>query len=94
MTENQALLRSKRSQILQIASRYGVEHLRVFGSVARGLVVWIIHHIEIIGEAASKISGELREKYPMSLLHKVFNHEGHKVYKGILKVPIQNLEGR
>ncbi|MEW5827868.1 MAG: nucleotidyltransferase family protein [Chloroflexota bacterium] len=36
MTENQVLLRSKRSQILQIASRYGVEHLRIFGSVARG----------------------------------------------------------
>ena len=26
--------------------------------------VWIIHHIEIIGEAASKISNELRGKYP------------------------------
>ena len=36
MTKNQALLRAKRSQILQIASRYGVKHLRVFGSVARG----------------------------------------------------------
>jgi predicted nucleotidyltransferase len=36
MTKNQALLRAKRSQILQIASRYEVKHLRVFGSVARG----------------------------------------------------------
>ncbi len=36
MTNNQALLRAKRSQILQIASRYGVKHLRIFGSVARG----------------------------------------------------------
>jgi uncharacterized protein with HEPN domain len=26
--------------------------------------VWIIHHIEIIGEAASHISSEFRAKYP------------------------------
>jgi predicted nucleotidyltransferase len=36
MTKNQALLRAKRAQILQAAARYGVERLRVFGSVARG----------------------------------------------------------
>ena len=26
--------------------------------------VWVVHHLQIIGEAASKISGSLREKYP------------------------------
>ena len=30
------LLQSKRSQILQIAARYGARKVRVFGSVARG----------------------------------------------------------
>ena len=30
------LLQSKRSQILQIAARYGAQKVRVFGSVARG----------------------------------------------------------
>ncbi len=36
MTRKQALLRAKRVQILQAAARYGVQRLRVFGSVARG----------------------------------------------------------
>ncbi|MCI0550625.1 MAG: DUF86 domain-containing protein [Anaerolineae bacterium] len=26
--------------------------------------VWMIHHLQIIGEAASRISKELRQKYP------------------------------
>jgi uncharacterized protein with HEPN domain len=26
--------------------------------------VWMIHHLQIIGEAASKVSNELRAKYP------------------------------
>lgn len=26
--------------------------------------VWMIHHLQIIGEAASKVSNELRTKYP------------------------------
>lgn len=28
------------------------------------LEVWMIHHLQIIGEAASRISNELREKHP------------------------------
>lgn len=27
--------------------------------------VWIIHHIQIIGEAASKLSASLRDRYPL-----------------------------
>jgi uncharacterized protein with HEPN domain len=35
------------------------------GSVNEDLVeVWMIHHLQIIGEAASKVSDELRLKYP------------------------------
>jgi predicted nucleotidyltransferase len=30
------LLKSKRQEILQIASQYGAYHVRIFGSVARG----------------------------------------------------------
>jgi predicted nucleotidyltransferase len=30
------ILRTNRMQVLQIASRYGAFHVRVFGSVARG----------------------------------------------------------
>lgn len=26
--------------------------------------VWMIHHLQIIGEAVSRVSSELREKYP------------------------------
>jgi predicted nucleotidyltransferase len=36
MISSQSVLRLKRTQILQIAARNGVERLRVFGSVARG----------------------------------------------------------
>ncbi len=35
-TKTQILLRSRRNQILQTAARYGVNRVRVFGSVARG----------------------------------------------------------
>jgi len=34
--EIEALVRSKRREILQIAARHGARRLRVFGSVARG----------------------------------------------------------
>jgi uncharacterized protein len=36
MTKTQFVLRSKRAQILQTAAQYGVQRVRVFGSVARG----------------------------------------------------------
>jgi predicted nucleotidyltransferase len=36
MINSQSPVRLKRAQILQIASRNGVERLRLFGSVARG----------------------------------------------------------
>ena len=36
MISNQSILQLKRSQIMQIAAQNGVQHLRVFGSVARG----------------------------------------------------------
>ena len=26
--------------------------------------VWVVHHLQIIGEAATRLSSELREKYP------------------------------
>ncbi len=26
--------------------------------------IWVVHHIQIIGEAAAKISGELKSRYP------------------------------
>jgi len=32
----QIILRAKREQILQIAARFGIQRVRVFGSVARG----------------------------------------------------------
>ncbi len=32
----QIVLRAKREQILQIAARFGIQRVRVFGSVARG----------------------------------------------------------
>lgn len=32
----QELLRDKRSELLQVADRYGARNLRIFGSVARG----------------------------------------------------------
>jgi predicted nucleotidyltransferase len=36
MINGRSVLHAKRSQILQIAAKNGVKHLRVFGSVARG----------------------------------------------------------
>lgn len=36
-----------------------------FSSQNENLVeVWMIHHLQIIGEAASRVSTELQEKYP------------------------------
>jgi predicted nucleotidyltransferase len=36
MSRIQVVLRSKREQILQTAARFGIQRVRVFGSVARG----------------------------------------------------------
>jgi len=36
MSRMQIILRAKREQILQIAARFGIQRVRVFGSVARG----------------------------------------------------------
>jgi predicted nucleotidyltransferase len=36
MSRMQIVLRAKREQILQIAARFGIQRVRVFGSVARG----------------------------------------------------------
>jgi hypothetical protein len=36
MSRMQIVLRTKREQILQIAARFGIQRVRVFGSVARG----------------------------------------------------------
>jgi hypothetical protein len=36
MSRKQIVLRAKREQILQIAARFGIQRVRVFGSVARG----------------------------------------------------------
>jgi uncharacterized protein with HEPN domain len=35
------------------------------------LLVWVIHHLQIIGEAASKISPEFREQHPEIPWHKI-----------------------
>jgi uncharacterized protein with HEPN domain len=66
------LRRSKRDLILRAAKTHGARKVRVFGSVARGnsstvsdlLQVWVLHHLQIIGEAARVLSGEFRERYP------------------------------
>jgi predicted nucleotidyltransferase len=36
MSRKQIVLRANREQILQIAARFGIQRVRVFGSVARG----------------------------------------------------------
>jgi uncharacterized protein with HEPN domain len=40
------------------------ENGQIAGGESELLEVWIIHHLQIIGEAASRISNELRQKYP------------------------------
>ena len=36
MADGMALLQAKRQELMQLAARYGVHNIRVFGSVARG----------------------------------------------------------
>ncbi len=40
------------------------ENGQIAGGESELLEVWIIHHLQIIGEAASHISNKLRQKYP------------------------------
>jgi uncharacterized protein with HEPN domain len=59
------------------------------------LQVWIVHHIEIIGEAASQLSKELRDRYPAIpwadivsmrnlLIHQYFGIDHDQVWDTVL----------
>jgi uncharacterized protein with HEPN domain len=59
------------------------------------LQVWIVHHIEIIGEAASRLSKELRDRYPAIpwadivsmrnlLIHQYFGIDHDQVWDTVL----------
>jgi uncharacterized protein with HEPN domain len=50
-------------EAIQKIERYA--HDETFSPQDENLVeVWMIHHLQIIGEAASRVSNELREKHP------------------------------
>ena len=50
-------------EAIQKIERYA--HDETFSPQDENLVeVWMIHHLQIIGEAASRVSNELRDNYP------------------------------
>jgi len=62
-------MRSDRERLYDIfeaiekIEQYKSEHKLVFESDEL-LQIWIVHYLQIIGEAASRISHEMREQYP------------------------------
>jgi uncharacterized protein with HEPN domain len=62
-------MRSDQKRLLDIIeSVENIERYSVKGKDAffddELIQVWVIHHIQIIGEAASKLSSDLRDRYP------------------------------
>lgn len=62
-------MRSDRERLLDIAE--AIDRITRYASRGRAdfeaqelIQTWVIHHIEIMGEAASRISPELREAHP------------------------------
>lgn len=57
--------------------------------------VWVIHHLQIIGEAASRVSQELQKKYPevawggMIGMHHVLVHGYFETDTGLVKKVIE-----
>ena len=67
-------------------------HDETFSSQNENLVeVWMIHHLQIIGEAAAKVSKGLREKHPEVAWGGMIGMR-HVLVMGILK-PTRNLCG-
>ena len=62
-------MRDDRERLLDMLEAiHKIEHYaqdETFAAQNEDLVeVWMIHHLQIIGEAASRVSNELRAKYP------------------------------
>ena len=62
-------MRSDREKLLDISE--AIERIEQYSSQGRGLFecdqlvqVWIVHHLQIIGEAASRISEQTQSRYP------------------------------
>jgi uncharacterized protein with HEPN domain len=61
-------MRSDRERLLDILE--AIEHIELYKDVKRSdfdsdelLQIWFVHYLEIIGEAASRISNEMREQH-------------------------------
>ena len=62
-------MRSDREKLLDISE--AIERIEQYSSQGCGLFerdqlvqVWIVHHLQIIGEAASQVSEQTRSRYP------------------------------
>ena len=62
-------MRSDREKLLDISE--AIERIEQYSSQGRGLFecdqlvqVWMVHHLQVIGEAASQISEQTQSRYP------------------------------